>query len=568
MNKFVLGIAMFIALTFVGKAADTAKLQVIHNASDPAAKTVDIYIGAMKALDDFAFRTASPFVDLPAGVPVVIGVAPGTSTSVSDVLATFTVTLEPNGTYLGIANGVLSAETFAANPDGTPIGFKIFAIDGARTQGSSSSSVDLKVFHGVTDVGAVDIYAGTDKLFSNVGYGGSTQYATVPPSTYTVGVAPTGGSAIATFSADLSKLGGAAVTVIASGFLDPSKNNDGEPFGLFAVTKDGGPFIPLPAVVEEPKAIVQIVHNSADPIADSVDIYVNGTLAIDNFAFRSATPPLDLEPNTAYNIGVAPKTSTTAADTLVNFNVTLPAGRYVVFANGLVQSGFAANPSGESTAFTIYPITNVRTAASTSSSLDFAVFHGASDAPAVDVRVSGTNLVAGLAYGKSSPYVSVPAQDYTVDVALAGGAVLASYRVPGVALTGKSAIVFASGFLDPATNKNGAGFGLFALVGSDVVRLQETTTSVRDVEELPEVSVAPNPTFGNLSARFFMPVDASVQIRIHDITGTLITEASLGQLSAGQHVVPFSMSTAASGSHIMTIDAGTYRSVLPFVFHR
>ncbi|MBU3699948.1 MAG: DUF4397 domain-containing protein [Candidatus Kapabacteria bacterium] len=568
MKTFIIRMALLLAATSYLQAAGTAKLQVIHNAADPAAETVDIYVGATKRLDDFKFRTASPFVDLPAGVPLTIAVAPASSMSVADALATFTVTLEENGTYLGIANGVLAPDKFAANPAGTPIAFKIFAIDKARTKADSTSSVDIKVFHGATDVGAVDIYAGDNKILTGVGYGVSSQYLTVPPASYVIGVAPAGGTPIARFTADVSSLAGSAITVLASGFLDPSKNGTGAAFGLFAVTSAGGPFIALPAVPAQEKAIIQIVHNSADPIAASVDIYVDGTLAVDDFAFRTATPAIELDVNKAYKVGVAPSTSTSASDTLVNFNVALPAGRYVVFANGLVQPGFAANPSGESTGFTIYPITSVRTSAQSPDNLDFAVFHGATDAPAVDVRVGGSNIVSSLAYGKSTPYISVPAQNYVVDVAPAGGAVLASYSVPGLALKGQSAIVFASGFLDPSANKNGPSFGLYALVGNNVVKLEQATTSVRDVPELPEASVAPNPTAGDVSARFIMPSDGSVKIRVHDLAGSIVKEATLGYLTAGQHDVPVTMMSATSGSYIMTIDAGPHRSVIPFAVSR
>jgi hypothetical protein len=568
MKTFIIRTALVLMATSYLQAAETAKLQVIHNAADPAAETVDIYVGGTKEFDDFKFRTATPFVELPAGVPLSIAVAPGTSMSVSDALATFTVTLEAGGTYLGIANGVLSADKFAANPGGTPIGFKIFAIDKARTKAETTTGVDIKVFHGATDVGQVDIYAGTNKVLSNVGYGESSAYLTVPPAEYILQVAPAGGNPIARFKANVTTLAGSAITVLASGFLAPDKNSNGPAFGLFAVTAAGGPFIALPATPAQEKAIVQLVHNSADPIAASVDIYVDGALTVDDFAFRKSTPKLELDPGKTYKIGVAPSSSTSAADTLVNFNVALPAGRYVVFANGVVQPGFAANPSGESTGFTIYPISNVRASAQNPNNLDVAVFHGVTDAPAVDVRVGGTNVVSGLAYGKNTSYLSVPATDFVVDVAPAGGAVLASYKVPASALAGQSAIVFASGFLDPSANKNGPGFGLYALVGVNVVALEPVTTSVSEVPELPNAGVSPNPASGDVSARFTMPTDGVVKVRVHDLAGNTVSETSLGFLASGQHEIPMTMASASSGGYIMTIDAGTHRSVIPFAITR
>jgi hypothetical protein len=568
MKNIIIRAALVLVAVSYLQAAETAKLQVIHNAADPAAETVDIYVGTTKALDDFKFRTASPFVDLPAGVPLTIGVAPSSSMSASDAIATFTVTLEVNGTYLGVANGVLSADKFAANPGGTPIGFKIVAIDKARTKAETTTGVDIKVFHGATDVGAVDIYAGDNKLLSKVGYGVSSDYLTVPAASYVIGVAPTGAQPIARFTADVTKLGGQAITVLASGFLDPAANKNGAAFGLFAVTSDGGAFLPLPAAPAAEKARVQIVHNAADPAAAKVDLYVDGALTVDDFAFRSATPVLELEPGRSYAIGVAPGTSKSAADTLKSFKVALPAGNYVVFANGVIQDGFAQNPSGSAIGFTIFPIANVRTKASSDNNIDFVVFHGITDAPAVDVRVAGNNIVSALAYGKTSEYVSVPAADYVVDVAPAGGATLVSYNVPGTALKGQSTIVFASGFLNPAANLNGPAFGLFALVGTNVVPLTQAVTSVREIPELSDVSVTPNPTTADVTARFVMPADGRVNVRAFDVAGTIVAESTIPFLANGIQSIPMAMNAAAAGGYIMVIDAGTHRSVVPFTITR
>ena len=58
-----------------------ARLQVIHNAADKAAASVDVYLWngdeneLVVKLDDFAFRTATPFVDVPAGDSLAVIIA-------------------------------------------------------------------------------------------------------------------------------------------------------------------------------------------------------------------------------------------------------------------------------------------------------------------------------------------------------------------------------------------------------------------------------------------------------------------------------------------------------------
>ncbi|MBU3742509.1 MAG: DUF4397 domain-containing protein [Candidatus Kapabacteria bacterium] len=563
MNRLFLSILAVFAFATSAFAQQTARLQVIHNAADQAAAAVDVYVGDELVLNDFAFRTASPFAELPAGVPLTVGIAPSASISVNDTIKKFTITLEPNGTYLAIANGVITPDAFAPNPSGADISFSIYAIPNARAEASNADQVDVLVFHGCTDAGPVDVYAGPNKIVSELAYNKASSYLSVPPGTYPLAVAPAGGSPIARYIADVSTLTGSAITIVASGFLDAGANGGGPAFGLFAVTSEGGPFIPLPPQQTTPKARVQIVHNAADPAAAAVDVYVNGELAVNDFAFRTVTPTLELEPGQEYTIGVAPSTSASAADTLKSFKVALPAGLYVVFANGVVQQGFAANPGGADIGFTIFPITGIRPVAQSEGNIDVIVFHGVTDAPAVDIRTGDENLVSGLAYGKNTEYISVPAAEYVIGVAPTGGNVIASYRVAGTALAGQSAVIFASGFLDPAANKNGPGFGLYALIAGNILRLPVAAESVVEVPSLPNTTVSPNPASTSVQARFTMPHDGSVRIRLTDLTGSTAAQTSVDGLSAGNHVIPMSVGGQAAGSYLMTIDAGTHRSVVP-----
>ena len=110
-------------------------------------------------LDNFAFRTATPFVDVPAGTLLNIGVAPGNSASVADTLKNFEVTLANGGTYIAVANGVLNPAGFAPNPDGVSTAFTLFLQDQMRESASNPSiSCGKKLYTGflMLTVGRLD----------------------------------------------------------------------------------------------------------------------------------------------------------------------------------------------------------------------------------------------------------------------------------------------------------------------------------------------------------------------------------------------------------------------------
>ena len=227
-----------------------ARLQVIHNAADPAAAEVDVYLDGTLLLDNFPFRGATPFIDAPGNTNFNVGIAPGSSGSVNDTLANFVFNLPAGGTYVGIANGVLDPSGFAANPDGRDIAFTIFAAGGVREAGTDPNNVDFIVLHGATDAPTVDVIArDVATLVDNAAYGDISSYISVPAASYVLDVTPgdDNTNVVAAFGADLSGLGGGAAVVFASGFLDPSMNQNGEGFGIFAALPDGN-VVAFPAV--------------------------------------------------------------------------------------------------------------------------------------------------------------------------------------------------------------------------------------------------------------------------------------------------------------------------------
>ena len=86
-------------------------------------------------------------------------------------------------------------------------------------------------------------------LVDNLQYREFSGYVGVDPLDYVIGIAPAAGSPVlVSYIAPLQTLNtaGAAITVLASGFLTPENNSGGAPFGLYYTTALGGALQPLP----------------------------------------------------------------------------------------------------------------------------------------------------------------------------------------------------------------------------------------------------------------------------------------------------------------------------------
>ena len=266
-----------------------ARLQVIHNAADPGAASVDVYVNGALTLNDFAFRTATPFIDVPAGVLLNIGVAAGNSTSVSDTLKNFQVTLANGGSYLAVANGVLAPASFAANPNGTSTAFTLFVQDQMKESAATATDVDFRVIHGASDAPTVDVLAGASILVNDASYSNITPYLTVPAATYQLDVTPGNNNSVivASFDAALSGLGGKSAVILASGFLAPAANQNGPAFGLLAVLADGTAILLGNITGIEESAAASTFSIYPNPAADFVrinptDKAINSTVEISN----------------------------------------------------------------------------------------------------------------------------------------------------------------------------------------------------------------------------------------------------------------------------------------------
>ena len=226
-----------------------ARVQVVHNSSDALLSEIDVYFGSELVVDNFPFRNATAFMDVPGGFPAEVSVAPGNSTSVDDAVITETFVFESDETYIIIANGIASETGYNPAP---PLSFDTFTM--AKENADNPANVEVLVHNGSTDSPAFDIVEteqGLGTLVDNLAYTDFQGYIELSTQDYVIDVTDeTGATTIARYSAPLQTLNmqGSALTVIASGFIDPSQNSDGQEFGLFATTPDGGPLLALQSI--------------------------------------------------------------------------------------------------------------------------------------------------------------------------------------------------------------------------------------------------------------------------------------------------------------------------------
>ncbi len=539
-------------LFFSESKGQTAELQVIHNAADPSATLVDVYVNGTLSLNDFAFRSATSFLTLPAGVNLNIGVAGSGSMSVNDTLKNFEVNLMPGQRYVAIANGVLNPVDFSVNPDAQSTAFTLFIKDNVRDMAMNASEVDFITEHGATDAPTVDVLArNVATLVDDASYGAITNYINVPAANYILDVTPGNDNStiVASYLADLSTLGGGSAVVFASGFLSPSANQNGPAFGLYAALANGT-VVPFPSVSQ---ARLQVIHNASDPAATTVDIYVNGALLLDDFAFRTSSPYIDVPADSLLNIGVAAGNSTSVSDTLKNFPLTLTNGQtYIAIANGVLNpSSFAANPDAQSTAFTLFIQDQMRESAMNTGDVDIRVVHGSSDAPMVDVLTGPTILVDDAAYSDITGYLSVPPASYVLDITPANDntTIVASFNADLSSLAGGAAVVIASGFLDPATNQNGPAFALMGVLPDGTVILFNTVTGTEELIN-NRFSLYPNPAAENVQLTFRENILQSTTVKISTASGHLLSSEIIPQ-GASRHLI--STSKLSKGMYFVEV---------------
>jgi len=573
-----LGGAALLSLLSSGAIAQAPTFQIIHNCADAAATNVKIWANGGVLVNNLTFRNATSTSSVAAGV-YTIGVSLPTATSQAQSVAQFTVTFATGVDYKIVANGIVSPSGYAPTNMMAPFTLNTYTTPSSATL-PTMMQTQILVNHGSTDAPTVDVVApftGTlpvipNILVNNAAYTNFSNWLTVGTANLKIQVRDQfSENVVQEYSAPLQTLmlGGARITVVASGFLNPAVNSSGPAFGLWVATAAGGSLIALPTTTTTSTRL-QAIHNCADAAANQVDVWLkssatgtNAILIADNFTFRTATPFIDIPTAQVVTLSIAPPTSTSVASALANFTYNLvPTSKYQLIASGILTP-VGYTPNSVAAPFNLIANSSVRERATMGTNTDVLIFHGSTDAPAVNVlAIGGGTLASNMAYSNynAAGYNMLPTNNYSLAITnTAGTTTVATYLAPlsTLSLTASAITVLASGFLNPAVNSNGAAFGLWAALatGGNLVQLPTfTVTSLNEKSKLNDLlSVYPNPFNNVLTVK--NESNSTLTINLLDINGkTIISQTS------SLESIDLNTAELSNGVYLLNISNGELKS--------
>ena len=220
------------AAVTVTVSADAA-VQFIHNALP--ASPVDVYVNDTRVLDDFGFRTATPYLAVPAG-DAMVAVTEGTAADNSAPFFTTTLSLVPQAAYVAIAGGVAGQN------------FDILVKADARPAASDSSKAEFFIAHGVLDAPASGIdlrlldpfndNLPAQTLADDINFEELSDYMSLEAALYNIDATSFNGSTVYdAYHFDLETFGGKTFTLLLSGLFNPGTGEPG--FAVVGFDADG-----------------------------------------------------------------------------------------------------------------------------------------------------------------------------------------------------------------------------------------------------------------------------------------------------------------------------------------
>lgn len=455
---FLLGL-FWLATLPTAFAQPLARVQIIHNSADQTLGNIDLWIDGNQWIDNLPFREATAYLDIPAGVPLRLGVAPENSAMVQDTLVSVELNLQPHDTLIVHVYGLTDPTAYQPF---VPLTMQV--INQRREfPNFDHNQIDLFFLFGSTDEGRVDIRQGVEILASGNQAGDYSPYYSYDNAPYTFRRTDESGRIVhETYGLRLSDWAwpNRTAVVLSSGFADPSLNQNGPPLAIMAVSSHGGPLITLPSAPRENFARLQVMQNAADSMVDTLDIYMEDQLLFDDLPFRYGSHFADVISTGPIRLGFAPHNSQSVLDTFHSVIVNLDSARtYLGVTNGIESpTGYAPRPPFQ------FSMVGLDDEIGSPGEVRFHVHHGTTDFPmTMDLREGKDPLYKSMVFGGFSLLHSMDLQDRRFTLTNDDGTIeiLKYHALFSQGFDGELGLILSSGFWVPAANSQGPTFGLY-----------------------------------------------------------------------------------------------------------
>lgn len=278
----------FALLTFLG-TAQTATVQFIHNSPDPSVETIDVWLNDSLWANDVDFLHATPFLLVDTSSFSNFEIRHALDSAI--LFFSWNAALTANSKHIFVLHGQLNPQEYSPSE---PLDVAHFPQ--ALEQSASSSSIDVLFFQGVSEIDTADVAESQLfqlTAFDQLPYGEFSSYINLFTADYGWSILNSEGNT--TYGEYVLPVGdlnwaGKAITIVAGGFINQSDNNNGQPLGMWATTREGGQLIPLSPLQWNLDARVQFLHNSNLPGAGNIRIETDEVTWQTNLNLHEATP--------------------------------------------------------------------------------------------------------------------------------------------------------------------------------------------------------------------------------------------------------------------------------------
>ena len=230
-------------------------------------------------------------------------------------------------------------------------------------------------------------------------------------------------------------------------------------------------------------ALVQFIHNSADPTTGPIRIHINEEVVLDSLPFHFASAMSPIDTGSVSIIRVYSAHDTSLLTPLLTDTMALSVGsKHIFVLNGIVDTAHYSPNSG----LRLDHLAEARDLSASGNGIDITFCHGSSDIDSIDVAESALfELTAfeGLQQGEFSDYLSIFNADYGFNIRnTLDSQDIGDFAAPFQSLNwgGKAITVISGGFVNQAANNNGIPFGLWATTreGGPLVCLQPNALNI------------------------------------------------------------------------------------------